>query len=103
MQSQQDRLLDPSAEVTEILQPTPERSRSSADSLTSRERMIVSYLIRGWSNREVGQQLSITEQAVKAHLQSIYFKLGVSDLLELALYAVYERLELPPVNTSTSP
>ncbi|MEJ2008728.1 MAG: LuxR C-terminal-related transcriptional regulator, partial [Acidobacteriota bacterium] len=55
----------------------------------------------GWRNREIAQHLTITEQTVKNHLRSIYDKVGVSDRLELVLYAIHQRLELPPVDSYT--
>ena len=91
------------ARMAEVLQSTQERPRRPADTLTNRERTIISYLIQGWRNREIGQQLSITEQTVKNHLRSIYDKVGVSDRLELVLYAIHQQLELPPVNTCARP
>jgi len=68
-----------------------------ADTLTRREKTIVSCLVQGSRNREIGKQLNITEQTVKNHLRSIYDKVGVSDRLELALYAIHQNLELPSV------
>ncbi len=47
-------------------------------------------------NREIARQLTITEQTVKNHLRTIYDKVGVSDRLELVLYSIHHRLELPP-------
>jgi two-component system, NarL family, nitrate/nitrite response regulator NarL len=91
------------AKMAEILRSTQERPRRPADTLTTRERMIISYLIQGWRNREIGRQLSITEQTVKNHLRSIYDKVGVSDRLELVLYAIHQRLELPPINPTSRP
>jgi DNA-binding NarL/FixJ family response regulator len=73
------------------------------DTLTHREKTIISYLMEGWHNREVGTQLAITEQTVKNHLRVIYDKVGVSDRLELVLYAIHQRMELPPVQTTISP
>ena len=67
------------------------------DTLTQREKTIISYLMQGWRNREIAQHLSITEQTVKNHLRSIYDKVGVSDRLELVLYAIHQKLMLPPV------
>ena len=89
------------AKMAEILRSTQERPRRPADTLTGRERMIISYLIQGWRNREIGRQLSITEQTVKNHLRSIYDKVGVSDRLELVLYAIHQRLELPPISPTS--
>ena len=67
-----------------------------ADTLTRREKSIVSCLMQGWRNREIAQHLTITEQTVKNHLRTIYDKVGVSDRLELVLYAIHHRMELPP-------
>lgn len=72
-----------------------------ADTLTPREKTIISCLTQGWRNRDIAQHLTITEQTVKNHLRSIYDKVGVSDRLELVLYAIHQRLELPPVNSNT--
>jgi DNA-binding NarL/FixJ family response regulator len=56
--------------------------------------------MQGWRNREIAQHLSITEQTVKNHLRSIYDKVGVSDRLELVLYAIHQKMVLPPVQPS---
>jgi len=70
------------------------------ETLTQREKTIISYLMQGWRNREIAQQLNITEQTVKNHLRSIYDKVGVSDRLELVLYAIHQKLVLPSVQPS---
>lgn len=66
-----------------------------ADTLTPREKTIISCLMLGWRNREVARQLSISEQTVKNHLRTVYDKLGVSDRLELVLYVLHQGLQLP--------
>jgi two-component system nitrate/nitrite response regulator NarL len=73
------------------------------DTLTRREKTIISYLTQGWRNREIAQRLAISEQTVKNHLRSIYDKVGVSDRLELVLYAIHQRLELPPIEAVPVP
>ncbi len=65
------------------------------DTLTRREKSIVGCLLQGWRNREIARYLSITEQTVKNHLRAVYDKVGVSDRLELVLYALHHRLEVP--------
>lgn len=67
------------------------------ETLTRREKSVISCLVQGWRNREIAERLHITEQTVKNHLRAIYDKVGVSDRLELALYAIYQKLDLPPV------
>jgi hypothetical protein len=37
----------------------------------------------------------MAEQTVKNHLRSIFDKLGVSDRLELVLYAIHQKLDIP--------
>jgi DNA-binding NarL/FixJ family response regulator len=64
---------------------------------------VISYLMQGWRNREISTHLSISEQTVKNHLRTIYDKVGVSDRLELVLYAIHQRLELPPVQPTAPP
>jgi DNA-binding NarL/FixJ family response regulator len=81
----------------------PQGAPRPVDSLTRREKLVISCLVQGWRNREIASQLSITEQTVKNHLRSIYDKVGVSDRLELVLYALHQRLELPPVKAGGEP
>ena len=81
---------------TEPAEP-PDTPSRPVDTLTRREKSIIACLILGWRNREIAQELHITEQTVKNHLRAIYDKVGVSDRLELALYAIHQKLELPPV------
>jgi DNA-binding NarL/FixJ family response regulator len=60
--------------------------------LSDREREIVQLVAQGFRNREIGEKLFISEQTVKNHLHNIFDKLGVSDRLELALYALHHRI-----------
>jgi two-component system nitrate/nitrite response regulator NarL len=56
--------------------------------LTSRERDVVGAIASGFTNREIAEKLSISEQTVKHHLRNIFDKTGVSNRLELALFAI---------------
>jgi two-component system, NarL family, nitrate/nitrite response regulator NarL len=60
--------------------------------LSDREKQVVQLVVQGYRNREIGQKLFISDQTVKNHLSNIFDKLGVSDRLELALYAIHHRL-----------
>jgi DNA-binding NarL/FixJ family response regulator len=66
-----------------------------ADTLTQREKSVIACLMQGFPNREIARFLSIAEQTVKNHLRSIFDKVGVSDRLELVLYAIHQKLDLP--------
>jgi DNA-binding NarL/FixJ family response regulator len=55
----------------------PATSAADAAGLTDREVMLVRALARGLSNKQISQELWITEQTVKFHLSNIYRKLDV--------------------------
>ncbi len=54
------------------------------DNLTEREQEIVQRVLEGRSNREIAEELGITERTVKAHLGHVYEKLHVRNRLQLA-------------------
>ncbi len=62
--------------------------------LSAREREIVGLVAQGYKNKEMAEKMFISEQTVKNHLHNIFDKLGVSDRLELALYAIHKGLHL---------
>ena len=63
--------------------------------LTARELDIIRSVVSGRTNREVAQQLRISEDTVKNHLTNIFNKLGVSNRVELALLATHHHLTTP--------
>jgi DNA-binding NarL/FixJ family response regulator len=56
--------------------------------ISNREREIIAWIPQGFKNKEIAEKMFISEQTVKNHLHNIFQKLGVSDRLELALYAI---------------
>ena len=64
--------------------------------LSQREREIISLIAQGYKNKEIAEKMFITEQTVKNHLHNVFDKLGVSDRLELALYAIHNSLHVKP-------
>jgi DNA-binding NarL/FixJ family response regulator len=96
----------PKKQVSNMAKPLearPENPPRPVDTLTHREKTVISYLMQGWHNREIGTHLSISEQTVKNHLHTIYDKVGASDRLELVLYAIHQRMELPPLQATVPP
>jgi DNA-binding NarL/FixJ family response regulator len=61
---------------------------SRADSLTPREREVLSRIAEGKSNREIARLLRLSEKTVKAHVSAVLAKLGVQDRTQAAVYAV---------------
>src|SRR5215467_5369622 len=81
---------EPPAPVPQPASAAPrERERSP---LSQREREIVALVAQGFKNKEMAEKMFISEQTVKNHLHNIFDKLGVSDRLELALYAIHNNL-----------
>jgi DNA-binding NarL/FixJ family response regulator len=66
--------------------------RDQGAALSQREREIVVLVAQGFKNKEMAERMFISEQTVKNHLHNIFDKLGVSDRLELALYAIHHNL-----------
>jgi DNA-binding NarL/FixJ family response regulator len=89
--------------MAKLLEKSPAHPPRPVDTLTQREKTIISYLMQGWRNREISTHLAISEQTVKNHLRTIYDKVGVSDRLELVLYAIHQKMELPPVQAAAPP
>ena len=92
----QDKVTD----LVEILRSyMPDSDERKADrktfGLTARELDVVAAIVSGFTNREIAQKFSISEQTVKHHLRNIFDKVGVSNRLELALFAINHQLVSP--------
>ncbi len=58
--------------------------------LTERERQIVARIVRGKTNKEIGQELGISDKAVEKHVSAIFDKWNVKSRAEIAARAVRE-------------
>lgn len=63
-----------------------------AESLTPRERAILERLSAGASNREIAEQLCLTDGTVKNYVSTLLGKTGLRDRTQLALWAIRQRL-----------
>ncbi len=63
--------------------------------LTRRELEVVSLIVKGYSNREIAKQFGLSEETVKRHLSNTFEKLKISTRLELAIFALANKL-VPP-------
>ena len=66
-----------------------ESRRASRDSpqLTDREREVLLLVRDGLANKQIARRLGIAERTVKAHLTSVFQRLGVTDRTQAALWA----------------
>jgi len=64
-------------------------SRDDLESLTPRERRVLQVVIgnKVRTNKDLAKRLFISESTLRNHLSSIYQKLGVSNRLDLYVYA----------------
>jgi DNA-binding NarL/FixJ family response regulator len=68
-------------------------SRSSGSELSQREREVLSLIVAGKSNREIGETLQIKEATVKSHITLILMRLGVTDRTQAVVEALKRGLE----------
>jgi two-component system NarL family response regulator len=79
------RLIDPQL-APRLMDRVNERS------LTARELAVLGLVARGRTNRQIGNELSMGEETVKAHLKHVFGKLEVTDRTEAAMMAVQRGL-----------
>lgn len=77
-------------------QETVDPRAQKISSLTERERQVIALIAEGLKNRQIAERLFISPTTVTHHLSSIYSKLGVSDRLELVIYAFANKLAKMP-------
>ena len=63
--------------------PTP----GAVADLSPREAEVLRLVVEGLLNKQIAQRLGVTERTVKAHLTSVYQRIGVADRTQAALWA----------------
>jgi DNA-binding NarL/FixJ family response regulator len=76
--------LDPKAARTLL---ESRRTRTHTPDLTDREREVLTLVRDGLANKQIARRLGIAERTVKAHLTSIFQRLGVTDRTQAAVWA----------------
>ena len=74
------------------LSQEPEPISGSAPLLTDREVEVLRLVARGRANREIADELVISENTVKNHIRNILEKLQLHSRMEAVVYAVREKL-----------
>ena len=74
-------------ELVDRIKQLAKAKRAGARPLPPRERQLIGFVRKGLRNREIAEQLGVTEGTVKAYLHAVFDKLGVSSRTELAIRA----------------
>jgi two-component system response regulator DevR len=94
------KTLDPASSATVIDQIRRGNVQSEEDrlaqSLTEREQKILELIADGQTNREIGEQLYLSERTVKHHVSDILGKLGLTRRVEAATFAIRREAKRPP-------
>ena len=78
--------------ITELSATVSASHRGKSYGLTPRELEMVRLVTQGCSNREIATRLNISEETVKRHLSNVFDKVGMSNRVELTLFALEHRL-----------
>lgn len=81
-----------SPEATHALIHLTRSSQEPGDDLTHRERDVLALMCDGLANREIAEQLSISNSTVQFHVSSILSKLGVTNRVEAVSLAFRQHL-----------
>lgn len=83
--------LDPKAARVLLTQRRTSPATAATSPLTDREEEVLTMVADGLPNKLIARRLGISERTVKAHLTSIFQRLGVSDRTQAALWAQRRR------------
>jgi predicted ATPase/DNA-binding SARP family transcriptional activator/DNA-binding CsgD family transcriptional regulator len=89
--------------LSEEVAPDPERLPAgrntdeplTTDPLTAREREVAAMVARGMSNRQIAQELYLSERTIEVHVSKILRKLELTSRTEIAAWATEQRLIAP--------
>src|SRR6267143_6384073 len=79
-------------EFNTLVKKAEEKQQFPAPALTSRELEVLRLVAKGMSNREIADQLYISENTVKNHVRNILEKLHLHSRMQAVMYAVREQL-----------
>jgi DNA-binding NarL/FixJ family response regulator len=79
-------------EFAAMVKRRDERAQVPGPRLTERELEVLKLVAKGLNNRDIGQELFISENTVKNHVRNILEKLHLHSRMEAVVYAVREKL-----------
>ena len=84
------------ARIMDTLRRSSDSPGSVLESLSQREREVLTLMAEGFSNLQIAERLGIGEKTVKTHVSNVLGKLNVSDRTQAAVYAWKSGLKQRP-------
>ena len=78
-----------------LIQEEPVKKDETLNGLTPRENEVLTYLVDGQSNSEIGNELNISPKTVARHRENIMRKLNLHSRTELVKYAIRKGIIQP--------
>lgn len=75
-------------EFTNLSENRGKKPSKGKNELTEREQEVLQHIAEGKTNKEIANQLSISEKTVKNHVRNIFHKLDVFDRTQAAIQAI---------------
>jgi two-component system, NarL family, response regulator DegU len=69
-----------------------QKAQQQARNLSCRQQQIIEAIVAGCSNKDIAQEMLVSERTVKYHLTRIFEKLGVSGRMELARFSLKNKV-----------
>jgi DNA-binding NarL/FixJ family response regulator len=91
-----EALLDPSVTqrvISRVREQEAERHTAAFHGLSPREMEVLAEVAKGQSNAEIAELLGLAEKTVRNHVSAILAKLGLTNRIEAATYAVRHDIE----------
>jgi DNA-binding NarL/FixJ family response regulator len=81
------------SEMNQISGRTVEKIDENFLKLTKREKEVLLLIADGFNNREIADELFISEKTVKNHISNIFKKIDVNDRTQAAIYVYKNRIK----------
>ncbi len=72
--------------IEETVSPTKQEDEN-VESLTPRETEVLTHIVQGYTNRQIGEELNISVRTVEGHRANLSGKLGLQSRVDLVRYA----------------
>lgn len=83
---------DAARKLSQYLRPDEDDDVDPKQALTSRELEVLALVARGLNNQDIADDMGVSLNTVKAHLTSVLHKLGLTNRVQAAIYALQHEI-----------